>query len=89
VKSNGTISLDHLEVGQSGRIAHLDLKPAEAQRLMEMGLTIGTEILLLRRAPLKYPVVIQARGSHMSLRKRIARSIRIQRSGSQNKSEKV
>ena len=55
----------------------MELKPADAQRLMEMGLTVGTEIRLLRRAPLRYPVVIQARGSHLSLRKSVAKSIQV------------
>jgi len=55
----------------------MDLKPADAQRLMEMGLTVGTSVMLVRRAPLRYPVVIQARGSHLSLRKAVAKSIQV------------
>lgn len=75
MEANKTTSLDHLGIGQSARIAQLDLKPMDAQRLMEMGLTVGTEVILVRRAPLRYPVVIQVRGSHLSLRKAMARSI--------------
>ena len=56
----------------------MDLKPMEAQRLMEMGLTVGTQVTLLRRAPLRYPIIIQARGSHLTLRKAVAKAIRIQ-----------
>jgi ferrous iron transport protein A len=77
MEPNRTLSLDHLEIGQSARIAQMDLKPTDAQRLMEMGLTVGTEVILVRRAPLRYPVVIQTRGSHLSLRKSVARSIRV------------
>ena len=72
-----TASLDLLRIGQSARVARMDLKPMEAQRLMEMGLTVGTRVTLIRRAPLRYPVVIQARGSQLSLRKTVARSIRV------------
>jgi ferrous iron transport protein A len=81
VETIKTTSLDHLGIGQSARIAQLDLKPCDAQRLMEMGLTIGTEIKLVRRAPLRYPVIIQARGSQLSLRKAVAKSIRVHVSG--------
>jgi ferrous iron transport protein A len=81
VETNRTTPLDHLEIGQSARIAQMDLKPTDAQRLMEMGLTIGTEVMLVRRAPLRYPVVIQARGSQLSLRKAVSKSIRVHISG--------
>jgi ferrous iron transport protein A len=81
MEANRTISLDHLAIGQSARVAQMDLKPTDAQRLMEMGLTIGTEVVLVRRAPLRYPVVIQARGSHLSLRKAVAKSIRVHVAG--------
>jgi ferrous iron transport protein A len=81
VETKKTTSLDHLVIGQAARVAQMDLKPADAQRLMEMGLTVGTEVVLVRRAPLRYPVVIQARGSHLSLRKAVAKSIRVYVSG--------
>jgi ferrous iron transport protein A len=81
VETNKTTPLDHLAIGQSARVAQMDLKPVDAQRLMEMGLTVGTEVILVRRAPLRYPVVIQARGSQLSLRKLVAKSIRVHVSG--------
>ena len=77
VATNKTTTLDHLAIGQSARIAQMDLKPAEAQRLMEMGLTVGATVVLVRRAPLRYPVIIQARGSQLSLRKAVAKSIQV------------
>jgi len=81
VETSKTTSLDHLGVGRSARIVQMDLRPMEAQRLMEMGLTVGTRVTLVRRAPLRYPIIIQARGSHLTLRKAVARSIRIQLTG--------
>ena len=81
METNKTTTLDHLAIGQSARIAQMVLKPMDAQRLMEMGLTIGTEVRLVRRAPLRYPVVIHARGSNLSLRKAVARSIQVIVSG--------
>lgn len=81
METSKTTSLDHLGVGRSARIVQMDLRPMEAQRLMEMGLTVGTRVTLVRRAPLRYPIIIQARGSHLTLRKAVARSIRIQLTG--------
>jgi len=78
VETSKITSLDHLGIGRSARIVQMDLRPMEAQRLMEMGLTVGTRVTLVRRAPLRYPIIIQARGSHLTLRKAVARSIRIQ-----------
>ena len=70
-----TVLLDHLQIGQPARIWKLELGPMDAQRLMEMGLTVGAHVRILRRAPLKYPVVVQARGSQFSLRKPVAKAI--------------
>ena len=81
METSKTTSLDHLGVGRGARIVQMDLRPMEAQRLMEMGLTVGTRVTLVRRAPLRYPIIIQARGSHLTLRKAVARSIRIQLTG--------
>lgn len=72
-----TVILDALPIGRAGRVAGLDLSPGESQRLMEMGLTVNTEVKVLRRAPLGYPLVILARGSQLSLRKPVACAIRV------------
>lgn len=72
-----TTALDRLGIGQSARVAQMDLAPAEAQRLMEMGLTVGTNVVLAYRAPLQYPIVIRVRGSLLSLRKAVAKAIRV------------
>ncbi len=79
MSKDGTILLDDLETGGAARVVGVDLPPREAQRLMEMGLTIGAEIRLSGRAPLRYPVVIHVRGSTLSLREAIARAVRVQR----------
>ena len=75
--AENTVLLDQLRIGQPARIWKLELGPMAAQRLMEMGLTVGAEVRILRRAPLKYPVVVQARGSQLSLRKSVAKAIRV------------
>jgi ferrous iron transport protein A len=72
------IPLDELAIGRSGRVTQLNLRPAESQRLMEMGLTIGATVTLARRAPLGDPVEIVARGCHLSIRRGVAIAIQVE-----------
>ena len=50
MNTKDTVPLDHLRIGQPARIWKLELGPMDAQRLMEMGLTVGAEVRILRRA---------------------------------------
>jgi ferrous iron transport protein A len=61
--------------GQCGRIAGL-IGPAEIRhRLLEMGLTRGTLVRLVRVAPMGDPVKLQVRGYRLSVRKSEAASV--------------
>ena len=51
------------------------ITPNIRQRLLEMGLTRGTRILVIRYAPLGDPIEIAVRGYRLSLRKEEAASI--------------
>ena len=62
-------TLDSLAAGQRACIEQIDGPPAILQRLLEMGLTEGEEIELLRRAPLGDPLEIRVRSYELSLRK--------------------
>lgn len=70
-------TLDKVAPGQTARIAKLDLQPAEAQRLMEMGMTPGSTVRVLKRAPLGDPIEIFVRSGHLSIRSSVARSITV------------
>ena len=63
------IALASLAPGQKGKIAAIDLPGAQKGRVMEMGLTIGTTIEVIKIAPLGDPVEYKVRGGHLSLRK--------------------
>ncbi len=65
----GERPLDALAVGERGIIASLDCEPTIARRLMELGLTPGTVVELIRRAPLGDPLEITVRGVHLWLRR--------------------
>lgn len=72
-----SISLANLAPGQKGKIVGIDLPGAQKGRVMEMGLTIGTTIEVVKVAPLGDPVEYKVRGGHISLRKAEAASIRV------------
>ncbi len=73
--SEATRSLDLLAAGERAVIASVDCPPPIARRLMELGLIPGTEVEMIRRAPLGDPMEISARGVHLSLRRSEARWI--------------
>ena len=63
--------------GETGRVAQLQ-GPAEIRhRLMEMGLTSGTDVCVIRVAPLGDPVELQVRGYRLSVRKSEAATVLI------------
>jgi Fe2+ transport system protein FeoA len=71
--------LSALAVGQRGKVTGFDLAPEQRQRILEMGLTVGATFEVVRFAPLGDPLEIKVRGYHLSLRKREAAGIRIER----------
>jgi Fe2+ transport system protein FeoA len=75
---NNTL-LSHLTVGEKGRVLSLTLPADARQRLMEMGLTPGTECSVVRFAPLGDPMELRVRGYHLSLRKAEAEGVAIER----------
>ena len=70
-------TLDRLAAGERGVIASLNCEPAISRRLMELGLTPGTLVEVIRRAPLGDPLEIIARGVHLSLRRSEAARIHV------------
>jgi len=70
-------ALDQLAAGERGVISDIDCDPSVARRLMELGLVPGTEIEMIRRAPLGDPLEVSVRGAHLSLRRSEARHIHV------------
>ncbi len=71
------IPLSAMTVGQSGRVASFLKEDATCQRLLEMGITPGTTVEVMRFAPLGDPMDIKVRGYHLSLRRKEAELIQI------------
>lgn len=70
-------TLADLEVGQCARVEALDGASVIVQRLLEMGITKGAEVSVVRFAPLGDPMEVKVRGYLLSLRRADARAIRI------------
>jgi Fe2+ transport system protein FeoA len=74
----GPLTLRDLAPGHHGRVTGFDLPAEKSHRLLEMGLTTGTRLQVVRLAPLGDPIEIKVRGYHLSLRKDEAAGIHIE-----------
>jgi ferrous iron transport protein A len=71
------MTLDELQVGQSGSILDITGDDGIAIRLMEMGLTEGEQITLIGFAPLGDPIEFLIRSYRLSLRKAEAKRVTV------------
>ncbi|HOW35232.1 MAG TPA: FeoA family protein [Candidatus Omnitrophota bacterium] len=71
------IPLDKLAVGQCGEVRRISGNAHVSQRLLEMGLTPGATVEVIRFAPMGDPIDIKVRGYHLSLRRREAASVEV------------
>ena len=62
-------SLRDVKVGQSCTVAKLTGEGPIKRRIMDMGLTKGTSVLVHKVAPLGDPIEVTVRGYELSLRK--------------------
>ena len=74
-------NLSELPVGATGIVRAYTEGSRAAMRLREMGILPGTEVKVVRLAPLGDPIEIEVRGSHLSLRKTEAAEILIESGG--------
>jgi ferrous iron transport protein A len=70
------VSLATLQPGERGTIERIrGSAHGITQRLLEMGLTKGTEVEIIRFAPMGDPIEISVRGYRLSLRREEAESV--------------
>ena len=62
------IRLSRLQEGQAGIIVHVGGNGPIRRRILEMGITKGSQIFVEKYAPLKDPLELVIRGYHISLR---------------------
>ena len=75
--ADGGIGLDQVPVGGRAVVKVVGGKAALRQRLLEMGLTEGTDVEVVRLAPLGDPMEIRVRGYYLTLRKGDAKDVRV------------
>lgn len=66
------------ELKKRGVTTIKNVKGPEMRRLLEMGLIPGVKIEVVRAAPLGFPIEVNIRGYHLSLRKAEADCIEIE-----------
>lgn len=71
------MTLRDLKPGEMGKVVSIGEKGAIRRRLMDMGVTPGVEIKVIKMAPLGDPIEVTIRGYELSLRKEEAGQIQI------------
>ena len=72
------MTLKEAKVGQTVTVTKLSGEGAVKRRIMDMGITKGTEIYIRKVAPLGDPVEVNVRGYELSLRKADAEMIEVE-----------
>ena len=70
-------NLKDLKPGEKGIITKITCEGAIKRRLMDMGVTRGTEILVRKVAPLGDPIEVNIRGYELTFRKSEAENITV------------
>lgn len=68
-------TLKNVDCGQTVKVSRLGGEGAVRRRIMDMGITKGTEIYVRKVAPLGDPIEVTVRGYELSLRKGEAENI--------------
>ena len=72
------MTLKEAKVGSTVKVVQINGGGAIKRRIMDMGLTKGTEVHIRKVAPLGDPVEVNVRGYELSLRKADAEIIEVQ-----------
>jgi len=72
------MTLDQLRIGKKSKILEVKGKGALRRRLLDMGLTPHTEIMVRKMAPMGDPIEIHLRGYELTLRLDDAKNIVIE-----------
>ena len=71
-------TLRQVKIGETVKLVKLHGEGAVKRRIMDMGLTRGTEVYVRKVAPLGDPIEVTVRGYELSLRKADAEMIEIE-----------
>ena len=71
-------TLRDVKVGETARVVKLHGEGAIKRRIMDMGITRGTEVFVRKVAPLGDPLEISVRGYELSVRQADAEMIEVE-----------
>ncbi|HJI77947.1 MAG TPA: ferrous iron transport protein A [Clostridiales bacterium] len=71
-------TLREAKIGETVKVVKLHGEGAVKRRIMDMGITKGTDVYVRKVAPLGDPVEVTVRGYELSLRKADAEMIEVQ-----------
>ena len=72
------MTLRDLKPGETAKVIAINAEGTFKRRIMDMGITTGVSIKLVKVAPLGDPVEVTVRGYQLSLRKDEAASIQVE-----------
>ena len=70
-------TLRDVKIGDTVKVVKLHGEGATRRRIMDMGITKGTQVSVIKIAPLGDPIDITVRGYHLSLRRSDAANIEV------------
>lgn len=70
-------TLRNVQVGETATVVRLHGEGATRRRIMDMGITKGSELFVRKVAPLGDPIEITVRGYELSIRKEDAEMIEV------------
>ncbi len=71
-------TLKQAKIGETVKVVKLHGEGAVKRRIMDMGITRGTEVYIRKVAPLGDPIEVTVRGYELSLRKADAEMIEVE-----------
>ena len=71
-------TLRNVRIGDTAKVVKLHGEGAVKRRIMDMGITKGTDVYVRKVAPLGDPVEVTVRGYELSLRKADAEMIEVE-----------
>lgn len=71
-------TLKEIKCGETVKVIKLNGEGAVKRRIMDMGITKGTEVFIRKLAPFGDPVEVSVRGYELSLRKADAEMIEVE-----------
>ena len=71
------MTLNELKIGEAAKVLRINGEGAVKRRIMDMGITKGTEVTVRKVAPLGDPIELTVRGYELSIRKDEAAKIEV------------